>query len=62
MITPANTNDTIILDKKTIEATTEVSNNIRKICHYITSYKDSFRDENMEIIIKKSNSKFRNNL
>jgi hypothetical protein len=52
MITPASTNDAIILDKKTIEATTEVSNNIRKIRHYITSDKDNFNDKNMEIIIE----------
>ncbi|KAL4101147.1 hypothetical protein QTP88_021185 [Uroleucon formosanum] len=52
MITPAGTNEAILLDKKTVEATTEVSNNIRKIRHYITSDRDNFNDENMKKIIK----------
>lgn len=52
MITPASTNEAILLDKKTFEATTEVSNNIKKIRHYITSDRDNFNDENMEKIIK----------
>jgi len=52
MITPASTNDAIILDKKTVDATTEVTNNIRKIRHYITSDRDNFNDRNMEMITK----------
>ena len=52
MITPASTNEAILLDKKTVEATTEVSNNIKKIRHYITSDRDNFNDDNMEKIIK----------
>jgi len=52
MITPASTNEAIMLDRKTVEATIEVSNNIRKIRHYITSDRDNFNDENMKKVIK----------
>ncbi|VVC45092.1 Hypothetical protein CINCED_3A014276 [Cinara cedri] len=52
MITPVSTNEATILDKKTVETITEVTNNMKRICHYLTSDRDIFSDRNMKIILR----------
>lgn len=52
IITPANTNDAIMINKPTIDATTEIQNNIRQIRRFILSEREEFSDENIKIILE----------